>query len=81
MFQAIGSDQERFVVEPCGHVRLKHMDAADEVRLFSVSGGRPTAVVGPIESFDPAPTREQRQAWREEGTLHAESELERRAVV
>ena len=81
MLLAIVRGQEWFVVEPSGRTRLEHMDAADEVRLIPVSGGRPTGVNGPIGSFNPAPTRELRQAWREEGTLHVGIELERRANV
>ena len=49
--------------------------------LLLASGGRSTSVTGPNESFSPAPTREQRQAWLEEGALHAEIEFERRANV
>ena len=78
---AIVSDQEWFVVERGGRIWSEHMDAADEVRLIPVSGERPTGVIGPIEIFDPAPTREQRQAWTEEGTLSAVIELERQANV
>ena len=50
-----------FVVEPGGCIRLEHLDAAD-------GGGGPSGVTRPIESFSPALTREQRQAWLEEDT-------------
>ena len=81
MLLVVISDQEWFVVEPGGRMRLKHLDATEEVRLVPASSGRPAGVTGSIESFGPAPTREQRQAWLEEGALHAEIELERRANV
>ena len=70
MLLAISSDQEWFVVELGGRIRL-----------VPASGGRPTGVTGPIESFSPAPAREQRQAWPQEGALLAEIELGRRANV
>ena len=81
MLLAIVSDQEWIVVEPDGRIRLENLDATGEVRLVPISGGRPTEVLGPTEYFDPAPTREQRQAWIEEGMLHAEIVLDRWANV
>ena len=54
-FLAIIIDQEWFVVEPGGRIRLEHLDGAGEVRLVPTSGGRPTGVTGPIECFSPAP--------------------------
>ena len=58
MLLAIVSDQEWLVVEPGGRKRLEHMDAADEVRLIPVSGGRPTGVIGPILRVLIQPLRE-----------------------
>ena len=76
MLLAIVSDQEWFVVDHGERIRLEHTAAADEVRPLLLSAGRPTGVLGPMENFDPALTREQWQAWLEEGALHAEIELE-----
>ena len=60
-------------------MRLENLEATDEVRLIRVSGGQPTDVIGPVESFNSVATRVQ-QAWIE-GVLHAEIELERQADV
>ena len=42
-------------------------------------GGRPPGLVGEIRAFAWLPTADGRREWMEEGALHAEFELERRA--
>ena len=60
MLLVIVSDQEWFVVEPGGRIRLKDMDAAEEARLIPVSGERLAGVISPMESFLINPLREKR---------------------
>ena len=46
------------MVELGGSIRLEHLEVGDEVRLVLASSGRPIGVIGPTESFCPAPTRD-----------------------
>ena len=79
MALAIVADGEWVLVQPNGSIKLENLRAAQDVRLVPAAGGRPPGLVGEIAKFRAAPTAEQRKAWLDEGVLHAELELERRA--
>ena len=79
MALAIVADGERILVQPKGSIKLENFKAVQDVRLAPTTGGRPSGVTGEIARFASAPSAEQRKAWLDEGVLHAERELERRA--
>ena len=79
MALAIVADGEWILVQPNGSIKLENLKAVQDVRLVPTTGGRPSGVTGEIARFASAPSAEQRKARLDEGVLHAELELERRA--
>ena len=76
---AIVADGEWVLVQPNGSIKLENLRAVQDVRLVPTAGGRPAGLTGDITKFAEAPSADQRKIWLDEGVLHAELELERRA--
>ena len=70
---------EWIVISPSNKYKLENVSAVQDVRMAPAGGGRPSGVVGEIRAFARPPSVEERREWMEEGALHAEVELERRA--